>query len=198
MTRQTRAESQAQTRDQLLETAQRLFLSQGYAATSLEKVSAEAGFSKGAVYSNFRNKVELCLAVLDRIHEEQAAAILREVGAATTLTDRVAAFGLWAEQNIGNEPWTALEVEFATSTRTDPRARAQLADRRTVIAALLTDFMVSQAQELGVELALPAEDAALIGLSLGIGLGVQRAIDPSLAVTPLVDLLWLLLGKRRA
>jgi AcrR family transcriptional regulator len=40
-----------------------LFLRDGYAATSLEKVADEAGYSKGAVYSNFWNKDELCLAV---------------------------------------------------------------------------------------------------------------------------------------
>ena len=35
---------------------------------------------------------------------------------------------------------------------------------------------------------MPAEDAAVQLLSLGIGLGVQRAFDPELPITSLVDL----------
>lgn len=75
MARLTRAESQARTREQLIETAKQLFLRDGYSVTSLERVADEAGYSKGAVYSNFRNKDELCLAVLDRIHDEQVALV---------------------------------------------------------------------------------------------------------------------------
>ena len=67
MARKTRAESQAETRAQLLKTARQLFFDDGYHPTSLEKVADAAGYSKGAVYSNFRNKDELCLTVLDRI-----------------------------------------------------------------------------------------------------------------------------------
>ena len=47
MTRLTRAESQAQTRTQLVATAKELFLEDGYLAASLEKVADAAGFSKG-------------------------------------------------------------------------------------------------------------------------------------------------------
>ena len=59
MTRLSRAESQAQTREQLIQTARRMFVSDGFLGTSLEKVAAEAGYSKGAVYSNFSSKFDL-------------------------------------------------------------------------------------------------------------------------------------------
>ena len=58
-TRVTRAERQAQTRERLIEVAREMFLSDGYAATSLDKVAVRAGFSKGAVYSNFAGKEQL-------------------------------------------------------------------------------------------------------------------------------------------
>ncbi|MDN5852536.1 MAG: TetR/AcrR family transcriptional regulator, partial [Actinomycetia bacterium] len=61
----TRAERQAQTREALISVARELFLRDGFAATSLDRVAVEAGFSKGAVYSNFSGKEELGLAVLD-------------------------------------------------------------------------------------------------------------------------------------
>ena len=71
-TRLSRAESQALTRQRLVDVARDLFLREGYAKTSLERVAEEAGFSKGAVYSNFGGKDDLCLAVLDSIQGEVA------------------------------------------------------------------------------------------------------------------------------
>ncbi|MDT7795343.1 MAG: hypothetical protein QOD59_4784, partial [Mycobacterium sp.] len=64
-------ETQAETRAQLVKTARQLFFDDGYRPTSLEKVADAAGYSKGAVYSNFRNKDELCTAVLDEVRAER-------------------------------------------------------------------------------------------------------------------------------
>ncbi|MER5838148.1 TetR family transcriptional regulator, partial [Streptomyces sp. NPDC002130] len=73
MARLTRAESQARTREHVLDTAHDLFLHDGFTKTSIERVAEAAGYSKGAVYSNFATKNELCLAVLDRIALQQVA-----------------------------------------------------------------------------------------------------------------------------
>ena len=197
MTRQTRTESQASTRGQLLETAQRLFLSDGFSATSLEKVAAEAGFSKGAVYSNFANKDDLCLAVLDGIRAERITELVGDVVGAEGIEGRLAGFARWAEKNIGDEGWTALEVEFATTGRKSTRVRDEVSSRRRQITAAIASLLQSQADELGVSLPLPANDAAVTLLGLGIGLGVQRAIDPEVPVSPLVDLLRLLIEPAR-
>ena len=189
MGRITRKESHAQTRERLVETAHALFMSDGYNATSLDKVAAEAGFSKGAVYSNFATKHELGLAVIDVLHLERAHSLASAVTGAETVEDRLDAFGKWAEDNIGDVGWTALEVEFATSNRRVPGVNEALAGRRRELTAAIADLIEQQAAELGLELPLPAEDAAVQLLSLGIGLGVQRAFDPDLPVTSLVDLL---------
>ena len=62
----TRAERQAQTRGDLVDAAERLFIRQGFHPTSVDAVAAEAGYTKGAVYSNFASKEELFLAVYER------------------------------------------------------------------------------------------------------------------------------------
>jgi AcrR family transcriptional regulator len=185
----TRKESHAQTRERLVATAHRLFLSDGYNATSLDKVATTAGFSKGAVYSNFSTKHELGLAVLDVIHRERAQSLADAVSGVDTVEGRIDAFAAWAEANIGDVGWTALEVEFATSTRRVPGVSQQLAGRRRELTAAIAGLIEQQATDLGLTLPSPAEDAAVQLLSLGIGLGVQRAFDPDLSVTSLVDLL---------
>ena len=40
-------------RAQILEAAIVVFYREGYGAASMQKIAAEAGFTKGAVYSNF-------------------------------------------------------------------------------------------------------------------------------------------------
>jgi AcrR family transcriptional regulator len=192
MVRLTRAESQARTRAQLVATAKELFLRDGYGVTSLEKVADEAGYSKGAVYSNFRNKDELCLAVLDEIHAAQAMMIAEAISGAITIEERLAAFEAWAEANVGNEAWTALEVEFAVSARRDSTVRAELAKRDRAIRDMVALLITRQAADFGVTLPMPAETAATALLSLGIGLGMRRAIDPTIPVSVLTDTLKLL------
>ncbi|MDV6014063.1 TetR/AcrR family transcriptional regulator [Haloechinothrix sp. LS1_15] len=194
MSRLTRAESQARTREQLVATAKELFLAEGYWATSLEKVAEAAGYSKGAVYSNFRNKDELCLAVLDAIHAEQASRIGRAIAGKHTLEDLLDGFERWAEETIGDQRWTALEVEFATNVRRDERLRDELARRDLAIREGLAELITSSLEEFDVELPMPADDVATALLSLGIGLGVQRAIDPGIPVRVLTNTMRAMLG----
>jgi len=196
MARLTRAESQARTREQLIETAKELFLRDGYSVTSLEKVADEAGYSKGAVYSNFRNKDELCLAVLDRIHDEQVAMVAEALVGADGMEGLLTAFQEWAERSIGDEAWTALEVEFATNARHNPHVRTELAARDKAIRDTIAGLLTGYAERFEITLPMSADDAATALLSLGIGLGVQRAIDPSIPVSVLPDVIRLFAGAR--
>lgn len=195
MPRLTRAESQARTRDQLVTTARELFLTHGYAATSLERVADAAGFSKGAVYSNFRNKNELCLAVLDTIHHEQADSMNTALRTTTTLDELLTALQDWAEHNVGDQAWTELEVEFATNVRHNELIRDELAARDRAIRHGLADLLATHAERLGVALPLSPDDCATTLLSLGIGLGVQRAVDPSIGVRVLPEVIRLLIDR---
>jgi AcrR family transcriptional regulator len=54
-----------QTRQQILETAQRLFLEHGYDATSIQMISDEVGLTKAAVYYYFRAKSDILQAVME-------------------------------------------------------------------------------------------------------------------------------------
>lgn len=196
MPRLSRAESQARTRETLLATAKTCFLRDGFAETSLEGIAEAAGYSKGAVYSNFRNKTELCLAVIDSIRGERAQSLGLAMVGTTTLDERITALESWAEANIGDRDWTALEVEFAVHAGRDAKLASELALRHDAFRASLIALVLSQAEEHRVALPLPAEDVALTLLSLGVGLGVQRAIDPTLSVRTLGKLVRLFVRER--
>lgn len=198
MARLTRAESQARTRELLLATARRLFLRDGYHATSLEKVAETAGFSKGAVYSNFGTKDELCQTVIESVRAEQVQAIMDAFQGEGSDEDRLAVFEAWAERTIGDPGWTLLEAEFAIhATRRDPGLRDQVATGGRAWTGALQMLLEAETRRRDLKLPLPAAELADALLSLGIGLGLRRAVDPSVSPRALTDTIRLILGRAR-
>lgn len=195
--RTSRAERQAQTRDRLIGVAREMFLGDGYAATSLDKVALRAGFSKGAVYSNFSGKEELCLAVLDSIHEEQMEGVVAAFTRDADLDARIEAFAAWAHEGLGEPRWTALEVEFAAIARQSPYVAAELVKRHRELVAATAGLIRQVMRDAGVELDIPAEKAATALLSMGIGLGALRSLDPRIDVGVFADTMRALLSSRR-
>jgi AcrR family transcriptional regulator len=189
MARLSRAESQAQTRELLIETARRLFVSDGFLGTSLEKVAAEAGYSKGAVYSNFASKFDLGFAVIERIHDEQVARLEAEIDRGATAEELIDGFSRWAEKSVGNEEWTMLELELVVGSRGNPSLRKLVAARRHDIAARFAEILERQRVKLGLELPMGVVEATMLAWTMGVGVGVQRAVDPTMSVRPLVDLI---------
>ena len=177
-----------------METARAMFLRDGYAATSLDKVAVEAGYSKGAVYSNFDGKDALCLAVLDTIHAEIANAVLGSFEGAPTIEEALRSFDAWAEARLGDPEWSALEAEFVARSRHDPALRAALEERNLRLRRMIGDALERTAEEHGTTLGMVAEDAAGALLSLGIGLGLLRSVDATLPVHLLSDVIRVVTG----
>ena len=64
--RLTRQESKEATRARLVEAAEQLFIRKGFDDTSVDEISETAGYSRGAFYSNFDDKDQVFLAVINR------------------------------------------------------------------------------------------------------------------------------------
>jgi AcrR family transcriptional regulator len=74
--RPTQAERRARTRNALLESAARGLSRYGYGNLALEQIARDAGYTRGAVYHQFKDKEDLALAVVDWVNENW----MREVG----------------------------------------------------------------------------------------------------------------------
>jgi AcrR family transcriptional regulator len=194
MPRLSRVESQARTRAQLIQTARSMFLRDGYFATSLEKVADQAGYSKGAVYSNFASKDELCLAVLDTLLAESAADLVAAVATRKRFVGKLAEFEKWATRVIDDEGWITLEIEFASQSRGNPELRSAFAERFGALRAAIALVIRSGMQESGRQTALPVDDLATTVLSVGLGLALQRSFDPSVSVRTLTDTTRIVVG----
>ncbi|ENX36191.1 hypothetical protein F889_00349 [Acinetobacter colistiniresistens] len=67
-----RERKMAETRIKLIEVARRAFAKYGYADTSMDKLTAEAGLTRGALYHHFGDKRGLFAAVVDQIDSQMA------------------------------------------------------------------------------------------------------------------------------
>ena len=66
-------------RDQLIDAALRLFQQDGFHATGIDRILAEAGVAKMTLYKHFKSKDELVLAVLRRRDEQFRNHFMRQV-----------------------------------------------------------------------------------------------------------------------
>jgi TetR/AcrR family transcriptional repressor of nem operon len=73
------ARAKNETRERLVETARQLFLRQGYTATGVAQILAEAGVNSGSLYYFFPTKEDLLLAVLEHYKELLCPRVLRPV-----------------------------------------------------------------------------------------------------------------------
>lgn len=67
--RSTQADRSARTRSALLESAARGLSRYGYGNLVLERVASDAGYTRGALYHQFRDKEDLAMAVIDWVDE---------------------------------------------------------------------------------------------------------------------------------
>lgn len=66
--------------DTLIATATRVFLQDGYQATSIDKVASEAGVSTRTIYERFKNKGDLLGAVITRLIDRDVAGVFAPTG----------------------------------------------------------------------------------------------------------------------
>jgi AcrR family transcriptional regulator len=170
----------AMTREHLLEAAAVVFARDGYHGASLDDVAAAAGFTKGAVYSNFKSKEDLFLALIDHRLEEQTAAFAAALDAPVAHgDDQLPRIQELIARSFDRDQG-ALHYEFMAYAARNPEIRAKLADRarrgRDATIRLITD----EHKRLGIVPAYPIPVLAQLMLSLFDGLADLWFLDPEL------------------
>jgi AcrR family transcriptional regulator len=170
--RLSRAESQNANRRELLRAASRLFLRNGFVATSLADIAEEAGVTKGAVYSNFASKEDLFLALLDEplvSTETYAPSRVDDLTGDTAARGRE--FGRYAASVRPSVRHVALFLETNAAALRSDRVRRHVADNTRQFAAVL-------GQRLGESVGVSGVDPVKFGLvvqSLFAGLMMHGA-----------------------
>jgi AcrR family transcriptional regulator len=175
----TRRERQRQTREQLLAAASAVFARRGYHVASVEEIAAEAGFSTGAVYSNFAGKQELFLALADREVAERIAELDALAESVEAGGDAAAEAGRRFRELLERDrDWPLLFYEFWSFGVRNARIQEQFATRRAAVEEALAQTLERMALQLGFQLRFPAPVLAkAVGAALN-GLAFERAADP--------------------
>jgi AcrR family transcriptional regulator len=177
--RLSRDERKAETRAALLDAAGRVFARRGFHAAGVDEVAAEAGFSTGALYSNFEGKEDLFLALLQREIGRQAEGVARAVGQRRTLDERARGGAEYWIEFLDREPQLVLLfMEFWAYAVRNPEVRERFAARYAEVRASLARIIEAGARELGVELARPPEHLATAIDALADGFALQKLADP--------------------
>jgi AcrR family transcriptional regulator len=178
----TREERKAQTRADLIAAADRLFTSNGFHATSLDTIADEAGYTKGAVYSNFESKEDVFFAVYERRAERGIADAEREIAAATAAGGSgLDALSLAAARRRGHDDgWLAVFFEFWAHVVRRPPLRARVAEIHLRVQAPLVEALESHAREHGHVLPDDPRKLTVAVYAMQLGLSLERLTLPEL------------------
>src|SRR5215216_2221370 len=178
--RLSRAERREQTRQELVVAAEACFVTRGFHATSVDEVAERAGYTKGAVYSNFAAKEDLFFAVYERRVERvvtEVAPGLRQAGAQQAL-DWLATTTI--ERRDHNDGWLAVFSEFWGHVVRHPELRERFAAIHARFLELLAEAVRQVAEDRGLTLPtdLTAGQVALAWNAMEVGLGLERLTQP--------------------
>lgn len=192
--RLSREESRERTRAALLEAGAKVFVKRGYYGASLEEIAEEAGYSRGAVYSNFEDKQALFGALMNEsVREKVGQAIEVLSGEAASPEQQVLAA-------LKQSPeYVQLWFEFFSHAARDPNFREAFVGGFAQLREAFTEVIGNWYEQEGVEPLIPPEQLAVAVNALANGIAIEEVIDPDEVPAELTgDVLRLILAGLRA
>lgn len=176
--RLTRDEARRQTRERLLDAAADEFRRHGYNGASLEAIAEAAGYTKGAIYSNFDTKADLFKALVDRRLDAELAMQAQQL-AGKSLHEVIEELDDVFERQVARNPeWVALELEFALAGMRDPEVRRRLVagweDLRDRTGESI-DHLLAEADRAAP---FTGRELSVLFSALATGLGMQQLLEP--------------------
>jgi AcrR family transcriptional regulator len=197
--RVSQADRRARSRQALLESAARELSRHGYGNLVLERVASEAGYTRGALYHQFKDKQALALAViewsLEAWRQEVLPAVLRESEPVAALLAMARGHAVFCRRDVARMP-IALRLEF--SGQDHPVAHAVEASYGLMVDRIADRVEAAyQAGALPPGPPSPVIAAAITGALEGvvIGLSGQEPHDELLAARAVAGVLGLDAGR---
>ncbi|CAN5538779.1 TetR/AcrR family transcriptional regulator [soil metagenome] len=156
-----------------------MFLERGFHQASIHDITAAAGLTRGAFYSNFPTKEALFLAVYDRKTDDMLAefhGILRSTpadGDAVSLLLNYAAHG-----GAGGDNWFLALAEFTVHAARNADLRAQFAFHRARFTTKLSELITTVAAAANRRIDTDIDDLANVILALHEGTAMLRVSRP--------------------
>ena len=191
--RRTREESKAETRRLLLEAAATVFIRRGFQGASVEEITAEAGFTRGAFYSNFDSKEQLFVELFHERVYESYTQMLERVPLEASPLERIRWAGRDLMERYQNEEerwlfelWLECLAHAVRHPEFGSLAATFWSGNRDVLAAQVAGIY----EELGTPAPVEPKAIAAAVIALDIGLKVQNLVDPEAVPLELYPVLY--------
>lgn len=181
-TRPTRDE----VRDRILDAALGVFAAEGFAGTTIDAIGQAAGFTKGAVYSNFESKDELFLALLDRQFETRSELIVTAFdhgGGDIAATARALSRSM-LDSIQDQDQYQLVLFEFWLRAVRDPQLRERLIARRR--AAVEQAMRVVERAGTGLPAPRLADLAQLV-VTITTGVAMEELLQPGIIRADMIE-----------
>lgn len=178
-----RQERREQTRADLLAAARRAFLRDGFHAASLDAIAEDAGYTKGAFYSNFASKDDALVAVFEEHFRDRADAYERLIFTTDSVEDAYRAVArYWHDANEREPEWSRLVIEFMAHASRHEHLREAVKEVRRRGLDRIVELVEQLAERHGVEYTVPITELVRGSGALNRGLAVEQLLDPELSV----------------
>jgi AcrR family transcriptional regulator len=173
-TRMSRAQRKELTRELLLDAAIEVFAQKGYHGASLDDVADTAGFTKGAVYSNFTRKSDLFRALIERETARRTEALRSAVESVPLELLPDVAGEMMRDPDLDQRERNTLVAEFWLAAVREPSLREPLAR----VWGPYGDVIEAKQRAAGSRSGLDGWEVARIMDALAVGLGMHQALEP--------------------
>ncbi|OGT58776.1 MAG: hypothetical protein A3E01_03790 [Gammaproteobacteria bacterium RIFCSPHIGHO2_12_FULL_63_22] len=184
MARLTREQSRAVTRAKLMESAREVVAREGYESASVDRIAEEAGFSKGAFYSNFNSKEEIILELLEAHSLQDVTEIAELLGEVTDPQAMIEIISDWALNRSTDPSWGLLALELFRRARRD----ATFGERHATLFRAQWQRLGEILLRMFPEGAAPADPEALGGIVFELTYGAAASFKAGPTAGDLVRL----------
>jgi AcrR family transcriptional regulator len=115
-----------ETQARLLDAAEEVFVRDGYEGAQLEEIAATAGRSKGAVYTHFKNKEDLFLALYEHQIRSHIDRLINSLRKCTNRKQSREAFREFYVELVRDRTWPILTLEFKLFALRHPDSKERL------------------------------------------------------------------------
>ncbi|GAA0504073.1 hypothetical protein GCM10011581_25580 [Saccharopolyspora subtropica] len=158
----------ARTRERLLDAAYRQFCQHGINGASIEAITDDAGFTRGAFYSNFDSKEELFLALIERENRTRLETLRERFGEAIAPLARVEGkpgpdvleevlADIIASQPM-DQQWCLLHSEFLLLAMRNPQVAPRFLESARAFHQQLADLLDTALESVGLRFVVDTVD----------------------------------------
>jgi AcrR family transcriptional regulator len=165
------------TRARLIQSAKKIFARDGFEAAKLEEIAADAGYTRGAFYANFKNKEDLFFALLEREVSSRIEKVRSKMDKFQDPAAKLKALRTFFLDMCLDRRWSLLALEFKLFAVRHPQVKARLAAMNRRFVSSRVNILHNVMEGLGRH--LPAS-ANAVGISLSAltnGLTLEHMLD---------------------